>query len=271
MGRHTLALVGPISGPLRRDDGAFSMRTRILGGITGWLLGVAPLLAVNAVDYFGIYYFPDPFVAGAIALVAGLLLGGIAAGLIGGRSRETGGGAWGAGTTGLVAAALYAVSVIALMEAARAFDALPFAVTEHPIRVSLGILFLATLLLLVALVTGVFVGRLAEAPATHVTTRSQPARRMSAPNAQSMPNAPRQPGTSRPGGPAYGPPPSSPYAQPHYGDAAPPSRPAGPRPSGPQWQAPDASDPRYANARAYGPTGPASRPARRTESGPNHR
>ncbi|HLJ81462.1 MAG TPA: hypothetical protein VKT52_08255, partial [Ktedonobacterales bacterium] len=219
----------------------------------------------NAVDYFGIYYFPDPFVAGAIALVAGLLLGGIAAGLIGGRSREAGGGAWGAGTTGIVAAALYAVSVIALMEAARAFDALPFAVTEHPIRVSLGILFLATLLLLVALVTGIFAGRLTEAPASHVPTRSQPPRRVSAPN------APRPPGTSRPGEPAYGPPPAPPYAQPRYGDAAPPSRPAGPRPSGPQWQSPDASDPRYANARVYGPTGPASRPARRTESDPNHR
>ena len=232
------------------------MGTRIFGGIAGWLLGVVPLVAVNAVDYFGIYYFPDPFLAGAIALVAGLLVGGVTAGVIGGRTH---GGAGGAGMTGMIAAVLYAVSVIALMEAARAFDALPFAVTEHPLRVSLGILFLAALLLLVALVTGVFVGRSAELPATptnNAAGRSQAARRASAPSAV------RQPGAARYGAP--------PYAQPRYGDAAPPSRAAGPpRPSNPQWQSPDASDPRYAGARAYGPA--ASRPARRPNSNPNQR
>ncbi|MGH2517292.1 MAG: hypothetical protein ACRDHP_16705 [Ktedonobacterales bacterium] len=231
------------------------MRVRILGGIAGWLFGVAPLLAVNLVDYFGLYYFPDPFLAGAIGLVAGLLLGGLVAGLIGGRSRGAGGGARGAGTTGLVAAALYAVSVIGLMEAARSFDALPPAVTQHPIRVSVGILFLATLLLLVALLTGVFAGESVEAPAS----RTQPARPASAPRAPAAHGATGTP---------HGPPP---YARPRYGDVAAPSRPATPRPGGPQWQppdAPDASDPRYAGARAYGPP---SRPDQRSDSNPHRR
>jgi hypothetical protein len=231
------------------------MGTRILGGIVGWLLSVAPLLAVNAVDYFGVYYFPDPFVAGAIALVAGLLLGGITAGLIGGRARNAG-GPRGAGVTGIVAATLYAVSVFGLLEAARAFDALPQAVTEHPIRAGLGILFLAALLVLVTLVTGVLARKPAETPAASAKTPAQPARPGS---------AQRVPGTSRPAGPVYGQPP---YAPPRYGDAAPPSRPASPRPSGPQGQSPDASDPRYAGARVYGP---ASRSARRSDSNSNGR
>lgn len=234
------------------------MGTRILGGIAGWLLGVAPLLAVNAVDYFGIYYFPDPFMVGAIALVAGLLLGGPTAGLIGGRSLKTGGGARGAGTTGIVAAALYAVSVIGLMEAGRAFDALPLAVTEHPIRVSLGIVFLAALLLLVALVIGAFAGKSAETPAPNaVPGGQQPARSM---------NASHPGGGNRAGGPAYGAG-VPPNAQPRAGDAAPPSRPLGQYPSGSQRQPPDASDPRYAGARVYGP---ASRPGRRADSNPSN-
>lgn len=221
------------------------MATRIWGGIAGWLLGIAPLLAVNAVDYFGIYYFPNPFLAGAVALLAGLLLGGVAAGLIGGRSLQTGGGASGAAATGIVAAVLYAVSVIGLMEAARIFDAPLFAVTDHPIRVSAGVLFVAALLLLVALVTGAVVGKFADD-----TTASG-----------ALPN---RPGTSA-SGPTYRQPP---YPQRRYGESAPASRPAGPPQSGPRTPAPDAADPRYAGTRAYGP---ASRPARRSNSNPNRR
>lgn len=216
------------------------MATRIWGGVVGWLLGIAPLLAVNAIDYFGIYYFPDPFLAGAIALLAGLLLGGIVAGLVGGRSRQTGGGAAGAATTGLIAAVLYAVSVIGLMEAARIFDAPLFAVTDHPLRVSAGVLFIAALLLLVALVTGALAGTSATATSTTSSPRGGYA-----------------------SGPARGQPP---YSQPRYGASAPPSRPAGPPQSGPRGPSPDSSDPRYAGVRAHDP---ASRPARRSNSNPN--
>lgn len=229
------------------------MATRIWGGIAGWLLGIAPLLVVNAVVYFGIYYFPDPFLAGAIALLAGLLLGGVVAGLIGGRSSRTGGGASGAASTGLVAAGLYAVSVIGLMEAARIFDAPLFALTEHPIRVSVGVLFFAALLLLVALVTGTLAG-------TSVDDATAPSAQPSRPRVGA--GVPRG---GYPSGPAYGQPP---YAQPRYSESAPASRPAGPPRSGPRNPASATSDPRYAGTRAYGP---ASRPARRSDSNPQRR
>ena len=231
------------------------MATRIWGGIAGWFLGVAPLLAVNAIDYFGIYYFPNPFLVGSIAILAGLLLGGIVAGVIGSRSTTTGGGAIGAATTGIVAAALYAVSVIGLMEAARSFDALPLAVSEHPIRISLGILFIAALLLLVALITGVLAGKPAK---ENSAFRAQPARPLAGPSA---------PRAAQSSGAASGIPP---YAQPRYGEPAPPSRPASPRSTDPRRQSPDAFDPRYdphyAGARAFGTP---SRPARRPQTDPN--
>lgn len=229
------------------------MRVLLLGGVAGWLVGVAPLLAVNLVDYFGVYYFPNPFLAGAAGLTLGLLLGGVVAGLVGARARGAGRGVRGAGTTGLVAATLYAVSVIGLMEAARSFDALPPAVTKHPLRVSAGILFLASLLLLVALLTGALAG---VEEATSVSQATQPTRTASS---SRMPET-RGVGSS----PVYGRPP---YSQPRGVTSATPSRPAGPRPSGPQWQAPDASDSRYEGARVAGPP---SRPAQRSDS-TNHR
>ena len=127
------------------------MAARFWGGVAGWLVAVLPLLVVNALDYFGVYYFPDPVVAGLVALVGGLLLGGFTAALLGGNRQE---GARSAAPAGAVAAILYAASLFGLLYVARGSDAPPSFLSQHPIRVSAGILFFTALLLLVALTTG---------------------------------------------------------------------------------------------------------------------
>lgn len=188
------------------------MAARIWGGIAGWLVAILPLLAVNALEYFSIYYFPDPVLAGLAALVAGLALGGIVSALVGKRR----GGMPGAVTSGVLAAVLYSVSLIGLLFAARSLDALPALITGHPLRVSAAILFFAALMLLVSLVTGALTGGAsAEAePATSYPSRtplsaSAPSRRSPA----SYPGAPGAPGTSSmpaaPSRPLYGPPPGT--------------------------------------------------------------
>lgn len=185
------------------------MAARIWGGIAGWLVAILPLLAVNALEYFGIYYFPDPVLAGLAALVIGLALGGIVAALVGKRR----GGMSGAAISGVLAAVLYSVSLIGLLFAARSLDALPSLITEHPLRVSAGILFFAALMLLASLVTGALTsGVSSEAePAAAYPPRaplSASAPRRRPPN--SYPGAPGGIGTSSmpaaPSRPVYGPP-----------------------------------------------------------------
>lgn len=171
------------------------MAARFWGGIAGWLAAVLPLLAVNALDYFGIYYFPDPVIAGLLALVGGLLLGGIVAALLGKRR----GGVPGAATSGALAAILYAASLIGLLYASRASDALPSLITQHPLRVSAAILFFAALLLLVSLVTAVLTaGRAAEA-----TPAALDARRGPASTSSTSSTSGRRPPTSYPAHPVY--------------------------------------------------------------------
>lgn len=175
------------------------MAARLWGGIAGWLVAVLPLLAVNALDYFGIYYFPNPVVAGLAALVGGLLLGGIVAALVGKRRGDMPGAA----ISGVLAAILYSASLIGLLYASRAADAPPSLITEHPLRVSAAILFFAALLLLASLATAAFTGsRVAETlpavPYGQFTSASVPGRRPPA----SYPGAP----VAAPSRPLYGPP-----------------------------------------------------------------
>ena len=136
------------------------MAARIGGGLAGWLAGILPLLVVDALEYFGVYYFAQPALAGAVALAGGILLGGITAGAIGGRaSRRRAGGATGAAVSGGLAAIFYAITLIAVLYVARAQDAPPAVIARHPIRFSAAILFFAVLLMGAAVLMGAISGR----------------------------------------------------------------------------------------------------------------
>ncbi|MGZ3677172.1 MAG: hypothetical protein ACXWQR_01210 [Ktedonobacterales bacterium] len=138
------------------------MRARIGGGIAGWLIGVVPLIVVNALDYQGLFAFQDAVVAGLVALIGGIVLGGIVAGLLGGRA----GGTTAAATAGTVAAVLYAATLISLVIGTGILDSASPLIALHPLRISMALLFLATILLAIAIATGAIVGRRANAAPT---------------------------------------------------------------------------------------------------------
>lgn len=177
------------------------MAGRIWGGIAGWLAAVLPLLAVNTLEYFGMYYFPDPVIAGLVALVGGLILGGPVAALIGARRGRVAGAA----VAGVLAAILYSVSMIGLLYVSRALDASPSVLSQHPLRVSAAILFFAALLLLVSLVTGAVAVRRAEDVPLSAASAATSQRRGPVP--ASVPSR-RLPATypAAPSRPLYGPP-----------------------------------------------------------------
>ncbi|MGO8948950.1 MAG: hypothetical protein ACLQUY_15135, partial [Ktedonobacterales bacterium] len=136
------------------------MLRHIMGGIAGWIIGALPLIAVNFATYLG-YYFDNPILIGAVALLAGLLLGGIASGYIGG-GRETAdavGGAAGAGISGSIAALLYAVTIITLVVIAPRLGVIEPLTTSQLLHIVIAVLFCAALLLGVSILTGRLVGR----------------------------------------------------------------------------------------------------------------
>lgn len=141
---------------------------RVAGGIAGWLIGLLPLIAVNIAGKIGTLSADDAVLAGAVALLGGLLLGGIVAGAVGGRpARTRPGGVTGAFISGGIAALLYAVALIALVIGAGRAGAAPAVVAEHPIRMSAAVVFLAALLLAIAVVTGAIAGRGHQGAAAH--------------------------------------------------------------------------------------------------------
>ncbi len=127
---------------------------RVAGGIAGWIAGVLPLAAVNALSYVGVFDTQqDATLAGAGALLGGLCLGGIVAGMLGTRGRRS--RATGAALqAGLIAAILYAATLVGAMVYASASGTLPRALAGHLLRLSVAVLFVAGLLLAVALLTG---------------------------------------------------------------------------------------------------------------------
>ena len=132
------------------------MAWRIVGGLCGWLLSLAPLALVNALAFSTTL---DPSViplAGSVALLGGIALGGLAAGLLGGRR---GAGVAGAILAGAIAAMLYVAALIALMYTLRAQSQLPYLLALHPIRTMAAIGFLGFLLLSVAAGVGALKGR----------------------------------------------------------------------------------------------------------------
>ena len=210
------------------------MRARISGGIAGWLIGVVPLIVVNILDYQGLFAFQDAVVAGLVALVGGVVLGGVAAGLLG----ERGGGILSATTSGAIAAVLYAVTLIGLVIGTGILDTASPLIALHPLRISMALLFLAAILLAIA----IGVGALSDRRTSAAPRSPQPARH-SVPlshTPQTLYDArrPRLPDQSQ----------SHPSAGTYEDYRAP--RDAGYGASNSRPLPPDASDPRYATSRS---------------------
>lgn len=124
------------------------MRYRMLGGLLGWLVALLPLAAVNLAHLAALFSFQESVLAGGIAIVIGLLLGGVVAGLMGGRQRPTcqGGSVGGAGAGGF-AALLYLVTVFVLLAVASYANSTPL-LLQDDLR---GVLWMLTALAFIAL------------------------------------------------------------------------------------------------------------------------
>ena len=145
----------------------------IAGGIVGWLAAVLPLLGVNIAGYANVFDTETAVVAGASALIGGILLGGLVTGLIAGRSSVArAGGATMALPAGSTAGALYAISLVAVVMVAIRTDAAPAVVVEHPVRITIAILCLGAILLGVSLLVGMIVGRRGSTPESQPQTQA---------------------------------------------------------------------------------------------------
>lgn len=154
------------------------MARRIVAGILGGVVGVLPLVLVNLLVNAGgalggleTVAAENAAALGIMALLGGVLVGGMLAGWLAGRE----GGAPAAGLSGAVAALLYAVTVILVVVGGARQGWGPSVAAIHPIRVSAAILLVACLLLGVALTTGALTGRRAAAQHTAQNTARQPA------------------------------------------------------------------------------------------------
>lgn len=222
------------------------MRYRVLGGLLGWVAAVLPLAAFNFASLTAIFNFQESVLAGGLAIAIGLLLGGVVAGLIGGRQRRgyQGGAIGGAGAGGF-AALFYLLTLFALLAIASIAESEPLLVQDGLGAVwSLATLaFVALLIVAIATAAGALAGRRAprvsgagRAPspsAAHganmqrqpMPSRSAPGQPLRLPSGQSGPSGPSGP-MSRP--PAM---PQRPYAPDAYPPA--PRQPASaPRPRG---------------------------------------
>ena len=181
------------------------MRGRIGSGVAGWLAALAPLIIANLATYLGYLNFNEAVLAGTLGLVGSVLLGGVVAGILGGRN---GGGARGSFASGGISAVLYTVSVIALNIIVSLSVSSSPQFLSNPIPACMAVLFCAALLLGVALIVGALVG-----------TRSAPQR----PRANQPPiSRPTDRGTPPPyGSPAH----PSQYLRPPVPRAAPPTIP----------------------------------------------
>ncbi|HEU5441130.1 MAG TPA: hypothetical protein VFU88_17725 [Ktedonobacterales bacterium] len=176
------------------------MRSRILGGLVSWLVAVLPLVAVNLAGLAALFDFGEMILAGAVALVGGLLCGGVLAGYLGGRPRpgHPGGAAAGA-ATGATAALVYLPTVLVLVLAASAADSASLLVqqtspqdsgaqttdVQGTIGMLMALLFVCVLLVGIAALTGAIVGRRGSVPPAKAAARrgaaSLPARGASSP------------------------------------------------------------------------------------------
>lgn len=163
----------------------------LIGGLCGWLISLAPLVGVNALA-FTVTVSPGLIpILGAGGLLLAIALGGLIAGLLGGR----GGDVWDSGLAGLIAAALFAGSLLELINALSARNELPYLIANHLIRTEVAIGFIACLILAVAAGVGAISARRRERIALEAA-RNQP-RRPSGPASQPYPRA-GMGGASRP-------------------------------------------------------------------------
>lgn len=132
------------------------MAWRIVGGLSGWLVSLAPLVIVNVLALVTAINPGFVPIAGGAGLGLGIALGGLTAGLLGARR---GGAGWGGSIAGAIAAALVAGTLIAIMYGLRAQHQLPYLLALHPIRAMGAIGFIACLVMGVAALVGALSGR----------------------------------------------------------------------------------------------------------------
>lgn len=169
---------------------------RIAGGVAGWVAALLPLLGVNIAGYANVLDTQTAVIAGAAALAGGIILGGLVSGLVAGRPTPTrSGGMSGALPAGLVAAGLYAASLIVLVVVAIRMDVAPPVVAEHYFRITGAIIFLGALMLGVSLLMGMLAGRRAGQGALQAQSgqSGQVPPRGSAPQAMGRPYVPSRP------------------------------------------------------------------------------
>ncbi len=139
------------------------MRYRMLGGLLGWLVALLPLAAVNAANLAALFSFQETILAGGLAILVGLLLGGSVAGVVGGRQRRAyGGGASGGAAAGGFAALLYLTTVLVLLALASHADSAPLLLQDGlagALWMLTALAFVALLFVAVAAASGVLVGR----------------------------------------------------------------------------------------------------------------
>lgn len=124
------------------------MRYRMLGGLLGWVVALLPLAAVNLANLAALFSFRESVLAGGLAIVIGLLLGGATAGLVGGRQRPAyQGGTVGGAAAGGFAALLYLATLFALLALASFANSEPLLLQDG----LLGALWTLTALAFVAL------------------------------------------------------------------------------------------------------------------------
>jgi hypothetical protein len=145
------------------------MRPRIVGGVAGWAAAVTPLVAVNVASLTGLFDFASMAMAGTLALLVGILLGGALAGGIAGRPRVAyPGGALAGAQAGGIVALLYGVTALALVLVTSVFDSAPPLLMDNLagiVRMLVAVLFVAALVVATALVTGWLSGRKMQLPA----------------------------------------------------------------------------------------------------------
>jgi hypothetical protein len=162
----------------------------IAGGIAGWLAAVVPLLGVNIAGYANLFDTDTAVIAGAVALIGSILLGGLVAGLIAGRSSTSrAGGAATSLPAGIVAAGLYVVSLMTVVFFAIHTGAAPAVVAEHPLRITGAVICLGTILLGMSLLFGVLAGKRVR----YAATQTRVAARSDAQHGKARPQVPSQP------------------------------------------------------------------------------
>ena len=123
---------------------------RVRDGALGWLASLLPLVVVNILGYLGYFDTQDALIAGALALLGGLVLGGVVAGTLSGRARvkrrkrvsPRAPDRW--WTAAATAGGLYVVTLLSLITAAMLLGVGPDIVAMYPAPVVVAIVCLGS-------------------------------------------------------------------------------------------------------------------------------